>query len=527
MNRLLTTVMVGLAGIQGITLEAASRPKLVVGIVVDQLRDDYLENLRDMFGTGGFRRLMEDGVYIKDLDYGVLPADATAATAIVQTGTYPRYNGITGERVYDPPTKTFNSIFQDSNYIGNFTTETYSPASLRVSTLTDEISIDSKGNARVHSIAPDASQAIVLAGHTGQSAFWINDETGKWSSTTYYNNPPVQLQNKNYSEPLVSRLDTMRWEPLRKGEPYPDITSQVIKDGFRYSFSRSDKDVYENYKSSPFINSDITQAASQYVSELNLGKDAETTDVVNIGLTLAPYPAASEDYKYSLEDAYLRLDKDLEKLFTSLDRQVGKENVLIYLVSTGYFNEPEINTGNYRIPGGTFSVKRAMSLLNSYLAAKYGNGAYVARYVDKNIFLNKPLIEEKNLDLSQLAIEARDFMMRISGIEEAYTQGDLVSPTLPELNAIRLSQDPKISGDIVLKFNPGWNVVDDTRFPQETQKHSTAVYPAPAFISYSGLEPQVITEKVEAVSLAPTIANTLRIRAPNSTSTKPLSINKK
>lgn len=527
MKLLLTTVLAGLAGLQGFTLAAESRPKLVVGIMVDQLRTDYIENLREMFGPGGFRRLMEGGIYIKDVDFNVAEADAASATAILQTGAYPRQTGVTGASVYDHASKSIKPIFTDEGYIGNFTTETYSPSALRVATITDMLTVDENGKTRIHSISPDAAQAIVMAGHSANSAFWVNDETGKWSSTTYYTNPPAPLQNRNYNNPLVSRLDTMKWVPLRKGEPYPFVSQDEIKEGFKYNFSRSDRDVFSFYKLSPYVNSDITEAATEYITDLNLGKNGEFTDVLNLGFTLAPYPLGPADnYRYELEDAYLRLDKNLEKLFTTLDKQVGRDNVLVYLVSTGYFEEPVADGSKYRLPGGTFSVKRAMSLLNAFLAAKYGNGAFVDQFANGQIYLSKSQIEEKNLDFNKVAEEARDFLVRMSGVSDAFTISDLMSPAIRELEVYRHSVDPKTSGDIILQFTPGWIVVDDSRFPSRTLPLKNMAYLTPGFIYGAGLPAKVVEETVEATALAPTMAGVLKIRPPNAAVSKPLSLHK-
>lgn len=525
MNRLLISAMVGLAGIQGITLAAESRPKLVVGIMVDQLRTDYLENLKDMLGPGGFRRLMDNGVFFRDVDYGVVPGDAASAAALIQTGTYPRYNGVTGSMVYDPASKSLKPIFTDEAYIGNFTNETYSPSALRVSTLSDEVARENKGTSRIHSIAPDAAQAISLVGHAGNSAFWINDETGRWSSTTFYPNPPATLQNRNYNSPLISRLDTMKWVPLRKGEPYPDVSAADIKDGFKYTFSRSDRDVFNLYKQSPYINSDITQAAREYIAELDLGKNPESIDVLNLSYTLSPYQGVKDsDYKYELQDAYLRLDSDLETLLNTLDKEVGRDNVLVYLISTGYFVEPASDESQLKLPGGTFSVKRALSLLNAFLAAKYGNGAYVDQYADRHIYLSKNTIEEKNLDLSKVAEDSRDFLVRMSGVADAYTASDLMSPAISQLEKERLAIDPKTSGDIILEFNPGWSVVDDNRYPPVTQLNKTGAYQYPGFILWDRIAPKVFEEPVDATEIAPTVSKILRIRSPNSSMSKAIGL---
>lgn len=528
MKHLLTSVFVGLAGIQGLTLEATARPKLVVGIIVDQLRTDYLETLQDKFGSGGFRLLMDKGAYVKDVDFKVPEADLGASVAIIQTGSYPRQNGITGANIYSPSEKQSASVFTDAAYIGNFTDETYSPAALRVTTLTDEIAIDNNGLSKIHTIAPDAEEAIVLSGHAGTSAFWVNDETGRWSSTTYYKGAPVFLQNKNYNSPLLSRVDTMRWMPLKKADSYPGVSPSRIEEGFRYTFPKNDRNIFRLYKTSPYVNSDITEAATEYLKTLNLGKNSLATDVLNLGYTLQPYVGISRgDGKYEIEDSYLRLDKDLENLFTQLDRSVGLDNVLVYVASTGFFTEPERDMEQFRLPTGTFSVKRALSLLNSYLAAKYGNGSYVDQYYNGHIYLDRNGIEEKLLNLNAVTEDARDFLVRMSGVTDAYTIADLQSPSVAQLEGHRLANDPRTSGDIVMEFNPGWKVIDDTRYPPEPKIERTAAYPAPLFIMGEGIAPQVVTEPVDATRIAPTVARILRIRSPNSSVSKPLDLTRK
>ena len=525
MNCLLKTFLVSLAGIQGLTLAASSRPKLLVGIMVDQLRTDYIEDLREMLGEGGFRRLMDEGVYFTDVDFKVPGGDAASASAIIQTGSYPKQNGISSSLVFDPNTNTLKSVFNDEAYIGNFTSETYSPSALRVTTLTDEITIENKGKSKIHSIAPDASQAIVLAGHTGNSAFWINDESGRCSSTTYYSPLPTILQNKNYNSPLISRLDTMRWMPLRKDEPYPYVSSDEIDMGFRHTFSRSDKDVFSLYKNSPYVNRDITDAAIEYLNNLNIGKNAETTDVLNLGYTLAVYPnSGNSNYRYELQDSYLRLDKDLQRLFSALDKQVGKDNVLVYLFSTGYFTEPSSDYEEFKVPGGTFSVKRALSLLNAFLSAKYGNGAYVNNFADHQVFFSKSVLEEKNLDINKVAEESRDFLVKMSGVSDAFILSDLMSLSGSHLDGYRKAVDPKTAGDIIIEFNPGWKVIDDSRYPPVTIDNKVTAYKAPGFIMGADIAPRKISDTVEAVSIAPTIAGKLRIRSPNSAETKPLDL---
>ena len=162
--------------------------------------------------------------------------------------------------------------------------------------------------------------------------------------------------------------------------------------------------------------------------------------------------------------------------------------------------------------------------MNYFLAEKYGNGAFVDHYNNRQFYLDKNTLEEKHLDYDQVAKEGRDFLVKMSGVADAYTLSDLMDPSAMRIEPLRRALDPKTAGDIILEFNPGWNVVDDSKYPQETQPVKSTGYQSPAFISGEGIPAKVVNETVEAVAIAPTIAQTLRIRAPNSAKGKPLNL---
>ena len=186
----------------------------MVGIFVEGLDADYIHLLRDNFGKDGFNRFIKDGVSIENIDYGT-DVDVTAATAILMTGASPSVNGIPAARAWDTETRSDYPILLDPANIGNFTDETFSPGALKVSTLSDEVRIADGGLGVVHSVAPDAQVAILLAGHAGNSGFWLNEFSGKWSTSTYYRDVPAAIAARNYGVTLSSRLDTISWVPSR------------------------------------------------------------------------------------------------------------------------------------------------------------------------------------------------------------------------------------------------------------------------------------------------------------------------
>ncbi len=521
MNRLITSVLFGLVTINTMVLADPSRPRLVVGIVVDQLRTDYMEYLKNLFGEKGFRRLMEQGMYMPDVDFKVDLSDAATATAMLYTGAYPNATGVPGHKTYDAATKSVVPPLSDPATIGNFTNDTYSPASLRLSTISDELAIDGAGVAYVYSIAPDPQQAIIMAGHAGNSAVWLDEHTGNWATTTYYKDVPSAMTRRNYDMPLSVRLDTMQWKPSLPLDRYPGLPAQKRMYPFRYTFPKSDRDVYRNFVNTPLINREVTDLAIDYLSQLNMGQRGDAIDMLNIAYTARPYKGARDgDFRIELEDTYVRLDAQLERLFEAIDRYVGLNNTLVYLSGTGYYDDATPVDERYRLYAGTFSVKRATSLLNSYLAARYGNGDYVDTYWNGRIYLDHTEIERKGLDSHEVTQAARDFLVRMSGVADARSIADILNGQTEEAERQRRLIDPRNGGDIILEFSPGWTISDDLRFPVETKDIRQSAITSPAFLMGPGIEPRVIGAPVDATALAPTVTGRLRIRSPNGTISK-------
>lgn len=524
-NKLITSVLMGIVSMSAFAqVENASvRPKLVVGIMVDQLRTDYVEYLQVLFGEKGFKKLMNKGVYFRNIDFEVPNLDIANSTAMVFTGNYPSKTGVSSAYIYSSETLKEEASLNDPSSIGNFTTETYSPRALLLSTIADELKIDGENVGAVYSLSADPQQAIIMAGHAGNSAFWINENTGKWSTSTFYKSIPTAITKRNYENSITSRLKSMRWQPLLDIDSYLGLSELKKEYPFSYIFPASNRDVYRMFATSPLGNEEITSVAIDYLIGMKLGNRSESIDMLNIGYTLAPFDYDSDgDYRLELQDAYVRLDGQLERLFDAIDKNVGLNNTLIFLSSTGYFDDTTKDEEVYNIPTGDFSVKRAISLLNSYLVALHGNGSYVKAYNNGQFYLNHATIEDKKIEVAAVAVEAKMFLRKMSGISDAYTVQEVMSHSNPELEGFRLSVDPKISGDIFIEVTPGWNIVDDSKYPTVVKPVRYGKFSAPAFVFYPNINPQTINSTVEAVVLAPTITQILRIRSPNGAISKPL-----
>jgi len=520
-NRLISSMLFSLVAMSALSQATSGRPTLIVGITIDQLRSDYIDLLQSHFGDDGFKRLMRDGVHFENTVFDITRLDKATTTALIQTGAYPNVNGITAYRTYEEGKRKIAKILNDSKYIGNTTDETLSPMALKVSTLSDELKMDNNGIGHVYAIAPDAQQAILLAGHAADGAFWINDKTGKWASSTFYKEYLPTFTLRNMNRPILQRLDTTTWRPALKIDSYPDIALHRTFYPFKYTFTG--ENAVKAYKNSALVNEEVTSAAIDCIKDMALGKRA-AVDMLNIAYSVEPFQYAIDpDSRIELQDKYIRLDKELGKLFAAIEKQVGK-NACIFVSSTGYFDELYATDPRFNIPSGEFSSKKATSLLNMYLMAIYGNGSWVNGYFNETIYLNEKLAKEKNISIEELRTASGNFLRRMSGVNEAYTFDEILNnPALDDLLRLHRSVASQEAGDIFLQIAPGWRVIDD--FNQQTTPYSAPlVVSAPAFIIAPNLIPQKISAPIDATLLAPTVARILRIRSPNAARRMPLSL---
>lgn len=489
------------------------KPQIVVGIVVEGLRADYLQLLSDYFGPDGFNRLTSGGVVIENTAFGPR-VDKTGAVAMLLTGAAPATNGIATETVYDLECRIEQPALPN-------------PSALLASTLSDELRIDAAGVSSVHAIAPDASTAIIMAGHAGNSAFWISDENGNWSTTAHYKEVPSPVSARNFTAPLSHRIDTVRWEPVMKLDRYPAIPPHKRLYPFTHTFSRGDANVYKLFKQSAPVNAEITSLATDYLKTMKMGQRG-VTDMLSVAYTVAPYPGSTDtDGRLEAMDTYLRLDRQIASLLNAVDAQVGPDgDAVVLLAGTPAPPPADPYDPQWGVPSGEFSARKAQSLLNLFLIAKYGNGEWVRDYHDGAFYLNQQLIESKRLDAETIRSEAAKFLCRMSGVASAHTIDDILENRVgsnPELT--RRNTVASRAADVYIEILPGWELVDDVN-PLHPSRHTqrAAATTAPVIIyAPATVDAGRIDTSVDALSIAPTMARILRIRSPNGASQPALS----
>lgn len=493
---------------------AAKRPTLIVNVVVEGIDDNYISLLTPHFSTGGFRRLM-GGASLSHLDYGT-DLDPVAATAVLMTGAAPMVNGIPRAYIYDPALNQVSPAFRDTDYMGNFTDATFSATPLRVSTIADEVRIDTDGDGLVYAVAADPQMALALAGHSANGAYWLTDGTAHWATTSYYGDMPRTVQDRNYQSPLLMRIDTIRWEPAMKMEAYPLLSRGEISKPFRITFPKKSADRIARFKASPKGNTEVTDLAIDLIRDSRMGTDIYP-DMISVAYSLAPLGASRAE----VMDAYIRLDRDLTRLFTEAYHAAGAGNVALILCGVpASGSSTPADDPRHRVPSGEYSVRKATSLLNMYLIALHGNGDWISGYYDKQFYLNRKLITDRGLALADFRAEVADFLARMAGVCNVYTVDDIIAGRVgDDPAALKRNTSIAHTGDVIIEVNPGWTIVDEplsTSTARGVERHNSTRIPG--YILAPGITGSGIDTPVDARAIAPEVSRLLRVRAPNAAS---------
>ncbi len=490
-------------------------PRLVVNITIDQLRTDYLEAFAPVFGNDGFKRLFREGLVYENASYPFTKIDRASAISSVVTGVSPYYHSIVGEKWLDKETLRPVSCTEDMKVPG-----VPSATQLMVSTIGDELKVATNGMAKIFAIAPNADAAVLSAGHAADGAFWLDDWRGLWTGSKYYSNYiPTFIQNFNELQSASNKIDKTLWQPLSEVSGtfnyYQHIGDQKP---FKHLFKSERK--FIEYKTSALINADITDIAQQCVTSETLGYD-RITDLLCLTYYAGNFNhQAMTDCQMELQDTYMRLDRELARLIKTLEDKLGAQHVLFVLTSTGYSDTESADYGKYRVPTGTFYINRTANLLNMYFGAVWGQGRYVETCYGNEIYLNHKLLESKRISLTDATQRAQEFIAQVSGVANVYTFIQLLGGNNQQIYKIRNGFNPEHSGDILIEVLPGWQLQNENT--QEKILSRASFNQFPIIIYGAGTKAERVKTPVTTDRIAPTIAKSIRIRAPNACSSEPL-----
>ncbi len=515
----------------------SEKPKLIVGIVVSQMRYDYVFRFWDKLSDNGIKMLIDRGTFCKNTSFNYLYSQEGVGNASIVTGTTPSNHGIIAREWYLNLQDKMEGYTDDPGHRavgGDYDNGHHSPRNLMCTTFPDELRLSNDFKSKVFSVALEPGPAIFSAGHTGNCAYWFDPLTGNWITSTYYtdslpgwadefNNkklPDIYLEQEwntllpidQYTESLP---DDNQYETGYKGKitfPYPLKTST----------GRKDPKDYGMLLKTPMGNTLTKDFVSSLLMGEELGKD-DYTDVLmisftameNIGIQFGPN-------SIEIEDAFIRLDREIEHFIQFLDTWVGKEDMLVLLTSGHGVAQVPNYLIDSRIPAGYFNQLGAISLLKSALNNTYGRGDWVKAYQSQQIFLNHTLIEDSKLSLRDVQDYVAMFMLQFAGVANTITSYTLQTTNFTSgiFEKIQYSYNQKRSGDVMINLKAGWV----EKGSGSTDHNSSYAYDSKIPLIWYGwkISRGTITRPVDITDIAPTICTFLNISYPNSSTGSPI-----
>ena len=512
--------------------------RIVVNIVVDQLRTDYMEAFAPLYGEGGFKRLMAEARYYTDAQMPFRHPNRGSAVTCLSTGATPYVNGIPDLSWLSRQTLQPIFCIDDARHKGHHTDERTSGAGILTTTIADELELATARRAIVYSIAAERDIAVLMAGHLCDGALWLDDKSGAWCGTSYYGDFPGWVSVFDKFSPLATRLKDMTWEPLFDGAyesfHYFHSNAETAKNAiFAHKFKGDDR--IRRFKTTALVNDEVARLVDRAFEATPIGRD-DTPDMLCIGLYAGPYDGNTVvTAPAELQDTYVRLDQTLARVINKVESTVGRGRALFVVSSTGYADS---DAASYRydelgLEMPTFSMERAALLTNMYLSALFGQAQYVTATHSTQIYLDAKLLEQRQLRMADILARAEEFLAQMSGIRNIYTATELMQAneagtttalgTLPTgIAAVRNAWVPARSGDIIIEVMPGWRVEcqNNISYVEPGTPHT----PFPLFFLSPDINAQRITLPINAAVVAPTLAATLRIRAPNGSTEAALSL---
>ncbi|MES2514782.1 MAG: alkaline phosphatase PafA [Bacteroidota bacterium] len=518
------------------TIAELKQPKLVVGVVVDQMRQDYIYRYWNKFGNGGFKKLINEGFFYKNTHYNYVPTYTGPGHASIYTGTSPATHGIISNDWYVKETGKLTYCTDDEN-VKPVGTESkaglMSPKNLLVTTLGDELKLNTNQHAKVFAISLKDRSSILPAGHSANGAFWFDGSTGRFISSTHYMNALPAWLNDFNTQQLAKQYLAKGWNTLyplagytesiadkNNYEAAPNKKDTAI---FPYNYqAQLDKNNYEIIKATPFGNTITKDMALACLKAEQLGKGKQT-DMLCISFSSTDYVGHSYGPRsVEVEDVYLRLDKDLEELINTLNATVGKDNYVLFLTADHGACDVPAHLMDVKIPGGYINEDQLTKQVKTFCQAQFGD-SLVSSLINQQLFLNEVKMTALKLNRSFVEQTLVNYLLTIKGVAEAYTSetlrnNDFSDGTFKHL--IQKGYNHVRSGNVAFSYNPAWMEYHNKGTTHgASYSYDTHV---PLLFYGQGIPKGSSVKKVNIVDIAPTISIMLHMSFPNGTTGKPL-----
>jgi len=515
------------------------KPKLIVGIVIDQMRAEYLYRFQGNYAEDGFKRLLREGFNVKNTHYNYIPTATGPGHTSIYTGTTPVNHGIVSNDWYNRELGRSIYCAEDStvflvDHLGvqkdkKFKNFSRSPKNNLTTTITDELKLFTNQRSKVIGVSLKDRGAIFPSGHLANAAYWYNPNNGHFVTSSYYMNKLpqwlIKFNNKKKSDSLLNQT----WKTLLPIEKY--IHSEIDDSSFEKKFKGKQLSIFPynlktlrkengNYKLITHVpqgNTLLTELVKATIKGENLGRN-ETTDFLTISYSSTDYVGHNFGIRSKeLEDTYIRMDREIALLLKDLDTEVGKDNYILFLTADHAVSDNPPFLKSKRLPGNFYNSKKIKENLNIYLSDIFGKDNYIAHIDKTQIYLSeKKIVKEKILKASL------QFLITIEGMKDVFAPKLKVHSLDNSIisNVIKNSYNSKESGDILYQMHSGWmeerlfGTTHSTAYTSDT--HVPLLWYGWHIPKGETVKPHVITQ------ITPTLSFLLDIPLPNSSNREPI-----
>ena len=494
----------------------------MVGIIVDQMRDEYLHRFNSKFSSGGFKRLMGEGFTCRNNHYHYASTVTGPGHAHVYTGSSPAISGIVGNEWFEKTIGRPMYVAGDSTVTlvgeGRASAGKMSPRNLKVTTITDQLRVATQFRSKVIGISFKDRGAIMPAGHTGQ-AYWFDGSGGNWITSSYYRDELPQWVNQFNAQKLPAQYVSQPWEYLLPADSY--VESEDDDQPYEASLSGEKSAVFphslsmSSFTTSYFSSKLTREFAVAAVENENLG-GGPVTDFLAISFSGPDYAGhAFGPQSKEIQDIYLRLDREIEQLLNFLDKRLGKGTYTVFLSADhAVANIPAFNR-KHNIPSGVFIGRELLHKAQQILEERYGDSRIIQSAQNYQLYLNREVMAKRNLSISEVTETLQASLSLEEGVYTVINLAEGKISSIPEYYQKKLSNvyNPKRSGEIMILPEPAWfegglkGTTHGTMYTYDTH--------VPLLFFGWGIHHGETVRPTYISDIAPTLAMLLKILEPN------------
>lgn len=508
--------------------QTVARPKLVVGMVVDQMRWDYLYRFYSRYGQGGFKRLLHEGFSAENTLIPYTPTLTACGHSSIYTGSVPAINGIIGNNWFDPQLGRDVYCVEDKSVktVGSTSKAgLMSPKNLLVTTVTDELRMATNFRSKVISVSLKDRGAILPGGHTSNGSYWYDGATGNFITSTHYMEQlptwvsdfnAKKLPNKYFSEDWNTLYPIATYtESTADDKPYERLFKDEKTATFPHLFKQYANKNYSLTTSMPQGNTFTLEFAKTALNAEKLGQTGNT-DFLAVSLSSTDYVGHQfGPNSIELEDTYLRLDKDLENFFNYLDKTIGKGNYLFFLTADhGVTHVPGFSK-EHKLPAGGLATKKYKTELDSLILKEFKVKDAIFTLINNQLIFDTDAIKAANADYSKIKQFSIEYLVKQEGVLNAVDVKNLGNVSLPQDLKMKIMNgyNARRSGDVYIILDAGW-------YPTLSPGTGHAAWNPydshiPNVFMGWGVKPGKTNKEYYMTDIAPTVSALLHIQQPS------------